>query len=282
MTSLLSDIVSRLISISDTPALDASVLLANIIGKPRTWIMAHPELILTSEQQKHLSESLQRLEKGEPLPYVLGHWEFFGLDFDVTPDVLIPRPETELLVEKAIAWLQESPVRRTVADIGTGSGAIAISIAVNVSDANILATDISSKAIVVAKRNAKKLNVGHHIEFIQCDLLPAKPETFSTEQHLDLICANLPYIPTKTLYTLPVYGREPTLALDGGADGLDLFRRLLNIAPGWLAPNGLMLLEIEATRGIDALNLAYDFFSEAEIHLHQDLTGNDRLLEIRL
>ena len=187
-----------------------------------------------------------------------------------------------MLVEKAIAWLQESTVRRTVADIGTGSGAIAISIAVNVPDVNVLATDISSKAIVVAERNATKLEVNRHIEFVQCDLLPPKPERFSTEQHLDLICANLPYIPTETLYTLPVYRREPTIALDGGADGLDLVRRLLNIAPGWLAPNGLILLEIEATRGIQALNLAYDLFSEAEIHLHQDLTGNDRLLEIRL
>ena len=279
---LLSDIASRLTSVSDTPSLDASVLLANILGRPRTWIMAHPELTLTTEQKNQLDNSLQRLANGDPLPYVLGHWEFLGLDFEVTPDVLIPRPETELLVEKAIAWLQESPVRRTVADIGTGSGAIAISIAVNVPDANILATDISSKAIDVAERNAKKLEVDRQIEFIQCDLLPAKPETFSTEQHFDLICANLPYIPTETLYTLPVYGREPALALDGGADGLDLVRRLLHIAPGWLAPNGLILLEIEATRGIQALNLACDLFSEAEIHLHQDLTGNNRLLEIRL
>jgi release factor glutamine methyltransferase len=99
---------------------------------------------------------------------------------------------------------------------------------------------------------------------------------------LDLICANLPYIPTQTLQTLPVYRREPTLALDGGTDGLDLIRRLLNLAPVWLAPNGLLLLEIEAGQGIPALNLACDLFSQAEIHLHQDLTGNDRLLEIAL
>ena len=114
----------------------------------------------------------------------------------------------------------------------------------------------------------------------QCDLLPARLEMFPTEQHLDLICANLPYIPTQTLYGLPVYGREPTLALDGGVDGLDLLRRLMQLAPGWLAPNALMLLEIEATRGLQALSLAYDMFSGAEIHLHQDLTGQDRLLEI--
>jgi release factor glutamine methyltransferase len=126
MSPLHSDITPRLAANSDTPDLDASVLLAHITNKPRTWVMAHPELTLTTEQQIQLDESLMRLEQGEPLPYVLGHWEFFGLDFNVTPDVLIPRPETELLVEKAIIWLQESKVRRTIADVGTGSGAIAI------------------------------------------------------------------------------------------------------------------------------------------------------------
>jgi release factor glutamine methyltransferase len=282
MPSLHSDITTRLTSISDTPDLDASVLIAHVINKPRTWVMAHPELSLTSEQQTQLDESLTRLEKDEPFPYVLGHWEFFSLEFDVTPDVLIPRPETELLVEKAIVWLQESKVRRTVADIGTGSGAIAVSLSVNVPDADILATDISSKALQVAKRNAAKLGVSDKIEFIKCDLLPNK-DTF-TNNHLpfDLICANLPYIPTETLSHLPVFGREPTVALDGGVDGIDLFRRLLNIVPQWLAPNALILLEIEATLGMQVFNLACDTFDQTEIHLHQDLTGRDRLLEIRL
>ena len=284
MPSLLSDITNRLtsISVSDTPALDASVLLAHILDKPRTWVMAHPELTLTTKQQQELNDSLEQLERGESFPYVLGRWEFFGMEFDITPDVLIPRPETELLVKKAITWLQESPVRRTVADIGTGSGAIAVSIAVHVPGANILATDISPEALEVAQENARKFDVENRIQFFQCDLLPARPESFSTEQHLDLICANLPYIPTETLHTLPVYEREPTLALDGGADGLNLFRRLMKLAPDWLAPNALILLEIEATHGIQALNLACDIFSEAEIHLHQDLTGHDRLLEISL
>jgi release factor glutamine methyltransferase len=281
MPSLLSDITSSLTSISDTPALDASVLLAHILRKPRTWVLAHPELTLTIEQQNQLNESLARLESGEPFPYVLGHWEFFGIDFDITPDVLIPRPETELLVEKAIVWLQSSP-HRTVADIGTGSGAIAVSIAVNVPHANILATDVSKKALDIAKKNAQKSGVDQRIEFIECDLLPSNSEPFSTERHLDLICANLPYIPTETLYTLTVYEREPTVALDGGTDGLALVRRLLHLAPEWLAANGLILLEIEATRGAQALELAYDLFPQAKIHLHQDLTGKDRLLEIML
>ncbi|MGB8984804.1 MAG: hypothetical protein WCC12_23260, partial [Anaerolineales bacterium] len=101
-----------------------------------------------------------------------------------------------------------------------------------------------------------------------------------TDRHFDLICANLPYIPTEKLRNLPIFEHEPILALDGGSDGLELIRRLLNIGPEWLAPNGMMLLEIEATRGIQALNMACDLFSNASIHLHQDLTGRDRLLEI--
>jgi len=281
-TSLLSDVTTQLTPISDTPALDASVLIAHVINKPRTWVMAHPELALTAEQQKELDDSLARLERGEPFPYLLGHWEFFGLDFNVTPDVLIPRPETELLVEKAIAWLQESPVRRTIADVGTGSGAIAVSIAVNVPQARVLATDISYKALEVARKNAIKFDVINRIDFVQCDLLPSPIESLPTELHFDLICANLPYIPRSTLHKLPSFGREPTLALDGGTDGLDPIRRLLNIAPDWLAPNGMILLEIESARGIQALNLACDMFSQASIHLHQDLAGQDRLLEIMI
>jgi release factor glutamine methyltransferase len=281
-TPLLSDITYRLAPISDTPNLDASVLLAHITGKSRTWVMAHPELTLSKKQHKQLEDTLTRLEEGEPLPYILGHWEFFRMEFDITSDVLIPRPETELLVEKAITWLQQSKVRRTVADVGTGSGAIAVSIAINVPGTNILATDISLAALKVAQRNANKFGVSHRIDFVQCDILPPHPDSLSTEQHFDLICANLPYILTWTLRSLPIFGREPTIALDGGADGLDLFRKLMAVAPEWLAPNGLILLEIEATRGIQALNLAYDMFSQAEIHLHQDLTGRDRLLEIQL
>lgn len=275
--SLLSEITDRLTPLSDTPVLDASVLLAHIIHKPRAWVTAHPELTLTTEQQNRLDGSLMRLERGESFPYVLGHWEFFGMDFDLTPDVLIPRPETELLVERAISWLNESAARRTVADVGTGSGVIAVSIAVNVPDANIIATDLSGKALDVAKQNAKKFDVDHRIEFVPCDLLPPKPE-----QHLDLICANLPYIPTNTLHALPIYGHEPALALDGGQDGLDLIRRLLQIGPEWLAPSGMMLLEIESTLGLQALNLACDLFPQAAIHLHQDLAGQDRLLEVVL
>ncbi|HVF24285.1 MAG TPA: HemK/PrmC family methyltransferase, partial [Anaerolineales bacterium] len=169
---LLSDITACLAPISDTPALDASVLIAYVLNQPRSWVMAHHELTLTTKQQKHLDNSLMRLKSGEPFPYILGHWEFFGLKFDVTPDTLIPRPETELLVEKAIAWLQARPAKRSVADVGTGSGAIAVSVAINVPDVRILATDISSGALQVAKRNAEKFGVNERITSAECDLLP--------------------------------------------------------------------------------------------------------------
>ena len=284
---LLSDITACLAPISDTPALDASVLIAHVTNKPRSWVMAHHELTLTAKQQKHLDDSLMRLKSGEPFPYILGHWEFFGLQFDVTPDTLIPRPETELLVEKAIAWLQGHPAKRSVADVGTGSGAIAISVAVNVPDAKILATDISYKALQVAKCNAKKFCVSERIKFAECDLLPHPFAPLPLGEGLgvreiNLFCANLPYIPTSTLHGLPIYNQEPTLALDGGEDGLDPIRKLLNISPHWLAPDGMILFEIESTHGPKAMSLAGAAFPEAHISLHQDLAGKDRLLKIEL
>lgn len=265
---------------SEWPELDAQIILAHVMKHPRSWLLAHLETPLTSLQIDQTNEAVSQYLSGTPIPYIVGHWEFFGLDLDITKDVLIPRPETELLVEKAIAWLKASPERRTVADIGTGSGAIAVALAMHVPNARILATDISYEALKIAKHNAEKFHVHHKIEFLQCDILPQHIDQISTEGHFDLICANLPYIPTETLHTLPIYGSEPTLALDGGADGLDLYRRLLKLAPNWLAPNGKILLEIEATQGVKALGLAYDFFNNMNIQLHQDLAGHDRILEI--
>jgi release factor glutamine methyltransferase len=278
--SLLSDVAARLASISESPALDSSVLIAHILNKSRSWVKAHPELTLTNKQQNQLDDSLARLERGESFPYVLGHWEFFGLDFKISPDVLIPRPETELLVEKAIAWLKKHPNKRSILDVGTGSGAIAISIAVNIPDSKILATDISPKALQIAVQNAAKHDADSKIKFMECDLLP-KPIN-KHQLPIDVLCANLPYIPTKLLRNLSVYKREPTLALDGGQDGFDLIRRLMNMATGYLAPNAMMLFEIDSTLGKQALQLAYHTFPNAKTQLHQDLTGRDRLLQIEL
>ncbi len=289
----LDSTAARLSPFSDTPQLDSEILIAHVLNKPRTWLLAHDDSSFDPQADSVLESLIQRLERGEPLPYVLGHWEFFGLDFDLTPDVLIPRPETELLVERAIPWLQASSNRDSIADIGTGSGCIAVCIATHVPNSHIIATDISNAALEVARGNALKHHVEKQIEFLECNILPAPLAPLGhspkiqriwgeVEGGLDLICANLPYIPTEKLHALPGYGREPTLALDGGDDGLDLFRKLLNLAPKHLNPGGRMLLEIEATRGPAALSLAYDAFEEAEIHLYKDLAHQDRLLEIQL
>jgi len=268
---------------------DAQLLLAHVMERSRTWLLAHLETPLSPPQLDSAKEAFAQLQAGTPLPYILGHWEFFGLDLNISNDVLIPRPETELLVENAIRWLNNHPKERSVADIGTGSGAIAISIAVNIPNANILATDISANALQVAKNNANKFNVQNRIEFVECDLLPDdRPQTvdhkISSTVHrplsLNLLCANLPYIPTNTLHELPIYKKEPTLALDGGDDGLDLYRKLFSIAPSWLEPSSLILCEIEATHGQKAVQLAKDCFPKSKVNLHQDLAGHDRLLEI--
>ena len=283
---LLAAATHRLEKFSDSSQLDAQVLLSYVIKKSRAWIIAYPEHEIRKGEREQFDLAINKLEAGEPLPYVLGKWEFYGLEFDITKDVLIPRPETELLVDKAIAWLNAHADRRSVADIGTGSGAIAISIAKNVPDARILATDISPAVLEVAKRNAEKFNVQHQIEFVECDLLPESgvqnQNSGSWPATFDLLCSNLPYIPTATLHELRVFGREPTLAMDGGADGLDLYRRLFKLIPDRLISRGISLLETEASTGVKILSLAYDSFSDVNIHLHQDLSGHDRLLEIIL
>ena len=272
---LIDQIKARLTQVSETPALEAQVLLAHILGCQRSWVLAHPEICLNPEQSAELESRLTRLENGEPLPYVLQRREFFGLDFSVSPKVLIPRPETELLVEQALAWLRANPGRRSALDVGTGSGCIALALAVNVPDLNILASDISSDALEQAGENLGRIAGQARVEFILADLIPAVREP------VDIICANLPYIPSDELAKLKVAGWEPRIALDGGPDGLSLIRRFLEQAPASLAPSGLLLMEIEAGQGKAALDLAGQAFPRAEIVLLPDLAGRDRLVRIR-
>lgn len=272
---VLVQIRSRLERQSETAALDAQVLLAHLLGKPRAWVIAHPEMILTPTQSSDLEKALARLEQGEPLPYVLGHWEFYGLDFWVSPAVLIPRPETELLVERAIAWLRQQPQRRLAVDVGTGAGCIAVSLAAHLPGLHLLACDISLEALEVAQKNIHRHGLQQRVACLQTDLLPPASRRF------DLICANLPYIPGGALPSLRVARWEPSLALDGGPDGLALARRLLRRAPAALASGGLALLEIEATQGAVALELARSAFAQADVTLIHDLAGHDRLICIQ-
>lgn len=267
---------------SDTPWLDLQVLLANITSQPRAWVLAHPEALLYAEQAARLSAALEQLAEGVPLPYVVGAWEFFGLSFRVDPAVLIPRPETEILVERAIQWLQARPGKPKVVDTGTGSGCIAISLAVNVAGLQVIATDISTQALEVAQANATHHQVASQVTFLQGDLLaPVETCPASPPVQFDLMVANLPYIPSETLKNLPIYRREPTLALDGGEDGLDLVRRYLARTPHLLKPKGLILMEIEAGQGKSAIELAQAHFAGAEISLYPDFGGRDRLLQIQ-
>ena len=259
---------------SETAVLDAQTLLAAVLHRERAWLLAHPEARLTPRQHRRLRRACTRLAQGEPLPYVLGYWHFYGRKFAVTPAVLIPRPETETLVEHALAWLRQHPARRQIADVGTGSGILAVTLAAEIADARITATEISPAALAVAADNARRHRVADRIAFVETDLLAALPGPF------DLIVANLPYIPTAALESLPVARREPREALDGGADGLALIRRLLAQAPARLAPDGLLLLEIAADQGEAARTLAAGAFPQAEVRLHRDLAGRARVVAV--
>jgi release factor glutamine methyltransferase len=258
----------------ETAWLDAQVLLAHVTGHTRSWLLSHPETSLSPTEEQTIQSAIQQLQDGKPLPYVLGHWEFFGLDFIVTPDVLIPRPETELLIEYALGSIRSHPnyIYRII-DIGTGSGIIPVSLAVHVPQARLVATDISHAALKVARANAERQGVAGSIQFIQADLLPAEP----AELEFDLICANLPYIPSETLKTLEIYGKEPTQALDGGIDGLDLIRRLLSLLSVRKTSDSLILLEIEERQGLAVSMLARASFPDAHIQIRKDLAGHDRL-----
>jgi release factor glutamine methyltransferase len=259
---------------SETATLDAQVLLAHYLEKPRTWILAHPEVQLNEPQYNNIIRAADRLMHGEPLPYIINHWEFYGMDFQITPEVLIPRPETELLVERGIDWLRLHTAQRNAVDIGTGSGCIGITLAKNIHDLHILLTDISLDALNVARINAEKFGLLDRLEFIQANLLEGVAGSF------DLICANLPYIPTPLLMTLPVAKREPRLALDGGLSGVVVIGRLLEASRKHLAPGGLMLLEIESSQGLAVKSLAETHYINSRVQILKDLSGQERCIEI--
>ena len=267
----------RLLSVSsERPMAEAQWLAAYGLERGRAWVAAHPEVILDGEQQRRLDDLLQRRVAGEPLPYILGEWEFYGLRLRVSPAVLIPRPEPELLVEDGLAWLAENPNRRRAADVGTGSGCIAAALATRVQDLRFVAVDFSRAALRVAGENFATLGLTGRVNLVQGDLLSALVGPF------DLVCANLPYIPWSTLTELAVAKTEPLLALDGGEDGLRLIDALLRDAKRWMSPGGLMLLEIEQGQGDAAVALAKQLLGEqVEVKLVRDLAGLAREVWIR-
>lgn len=253
----------------------AQALLAHVVGRGRAWLLAHPEAPLSPDQSARFLALLGRAADGEPLAQLVGEREFYGLPFAVTPDVLIPRPETESLVDAVLAWAQahDQPAPRLV-DVGTGSGAIAITLALKLPQARVFAVEVSPEALAVARCNAARHGVAGRVGFVLGNLLGALSGPF------DAIIANLPYVNSEEIAALEVGRWEPRVALDGGADGLDLIRALLRQAPARLAPGGLLALEIGYDQGALALALCCEAFPAARVTLRPDLAGLARIVTV--
>lgn len=254
---------------SDSPGLDAHVLLGAALGVERSYLLGHPEQPLTAAQTKQFDDWVTRHAAGEPVAYLLGRRGFYDRDLRVTSDVLIPRPETELLLEQALAFAQAQP-HVVAVDVGTGSGALAVTFAANMPAADVYAVDISPAALDVARLNAREQGVAERVTFLHGDLLEP---LIDRRIRPNLVMANLPYIATDTAAQLDVSRYEPMLALDGGPDGLDLVRRLLAQLPQVAQPGARVLLEIGADQGAATLALAGPTAT-----LHQDYAGLDRIV----
>ena len=223
----------------DEPRLDAGLLMSHVIGRDRAFIVAHTEAAIAEQQLKQFEEFVARRAEGEPLQYITGHQEFFKLDFEVTPDVLIPRPETELIVE-AVLELVHADTRLAFADIGTGSGCLAISILNEFQQAHAIAIDTSERALQVTRRNAARHCVADRLRLVQADLFAA----ISVNDMFDLIVSNPPYVADDEIDRLPrEVRREPRSALVAGPDGLSVIRRLIRDVPGHLRPGGHLIFE---------------------------------------
>ena len=264
--------IARLDRVTDVPRLEAEVLLAHVLGTSRTKLLSHPEQTLSGTQLNRFDELVRMRATSYPLPYLIGKKEFCGLDYEVTPDVLIPRPETEMLVELSLA---QQPV--TVVDVGTGSGCIAISLAVQLPSVIVYAIDVSPAAIAVAHRNAVRHDVADRVHLVVGDVLTSCPGLS------DLIVSNPPYVSAGEVSSLPASVRnyEPWLALDGGPEGLGLIRRVLVQAPTAMRLGGRILIEIGAGQGDGASSLARTFFPKALVRVHRDLAGKHRVLEVQ-
>lgn len=260
---------------TDRPALDVQVLAAHVLKKTRSWLLAHPEQIILDSDFALLESMLDGLLTGQPLAYLTGEREFFGRNFIVRPGLLVPRAETELLVETALEWLRKNPSRRDAVDVGCGTGCIAVTLAAEVKDLHVDAVDINPLAVKITLENVERFMVSERTVADVGNLL------LSTRKMFDLICANLPYIPTAKLANLEVTRFEPTNALDGGLDGLRLIEALLEQSFDHLCPGGLILLEIEASQGESARDMARRYFPTSNIHLHTDLAGLPRLITIQ-
>lgn len=257
---------------------EASGLLEHVIARDRTFVLSHPEHTLTEAELKTFREFMLRRASGEPLQYITSHQSFFGLDFEVSKGVLIPRSETELLVETALELLQASRAP-LICDVGTGSGCIAIALLHTRLEAQGIAIDISTAALEIAKRNAKRHAVDSRLTFVQSDcfsLLSADEFSF------DLIASNPPYVSEKELTGLQreVRDHEPIEALAGGGDGLNVVRRLLAESSSFLKSDGHLLMEIGFSQA-DAVQALIDQTVWRLQDIRPDLQGIPRIVVLQ-
>jgi len=266
-----------------SPALAAELLLMHALGHDRAWLYAHPEHELDKTAHEKYFSLVARRASGAPTQHLTGHQEFWGLDFEVTPDVLIPRPETEHVIEVALQRLgisegSDSPRRQTefrIADIGTGSGCVAIALAHELPAAHIVATDISAAALEVARRNATSHEVASRIEFIECDLLEA---LLHQSPLFDLIASNPPYIAHREAASLAreVREHEPEAALYGGETGVEMYAPLIAQAAKLLKPGGILVLEL-GHDSADHVSRLLETQEWANVALTNDLAGIPRI-----
>ncbi len=263
---------------SDTSHLDAQVILAYVLEVERSWLFAHYDYKLNPSQTNIYTELVARRAAAEPVAYIVGRREFYGLDLTVDHRVLIPRPETELLVDAVLDHIESRADGAVhMVDVGTGSGAIALAVATNCPDARIYAVDISADALAVAQTNVDRLDARGQIMLLQGDLLAPVP------QPVDIIAANLPYINSQEYDGLAAGVREyePQVALEAGPEGLDAIRRLLAGAPAFLRPGGVIFLEIGYDQGQVVPALVKTMIPSAKyVGLHQDYHGHDRLVVV--
>jgi release factor glutamine methyltransferase len=264
----------------DTPRLDAEVLLRRLLGLDRTALFLRLQEPLTPEELDRFEALLARRLTGEPVAYLTGTREFMGLPFAVRPGVLIPRPETEAMVEWALAWLRQRPAdaATTVLDIGTGSGAIILSLVHHRGrdrPGRFVGTDLSAAALAVAAENRERLGLTNRVQLVRGDLAAwcAGP--------VDLLLANLPYLRPDQIVANPALAAEPSLALAGGGDGLIPIRRLIADAPRVLHPAGALALEIDPSQETAVRNLASAALPDAAVDVHPDLAGHPRHLLAR-
>ncbi len=258
----------------ESPRLDAEVLLAHHLGITRSQLLARLDFALDLEMEEGYRALVERRSLHEPVAYIIGYKEFYGLEIQVDRRVPIPRPETEILVEVALASARQggSPV----VEVGTGSGAVAIALAVNLPQTEIYATDLSSEALEVAEENCRRHSVLERIFLLEGDLLEPLPEPVA------LVVANLPYLSRQELEGTPpeVAKYEPRLAFDGGLQGLDHYRRLFAQAPSHLLPGANICLEVGASQAQAINRIAREEFPQAKVAVIKDLAGLDRVVFI--